>query len=314
MRGTDGITSRTSPGCAGATAGERILSGALVVERFESAQKFSDASIDFLSAREAENNLLLGITSDLLGGTPFGPTPPYLAVAARGGEVTAAALRTPPYNVALSATDDLDAVDLLADDLFMVYSTLPGVLAPSAAADRFVDKWESRTGQRRRVRANERIHKCNRVNRARSPRGGMRSFKEFDRELVVQWMKLFISESKLPHPGGEAEFRVSIDRRLNARDGGYFFWEVDGEAVSMAASGGRTPNGVRIGPVYTPPSHRGKGYATALVADVTSAMLDRGLDFCFLFTDLANPVSNSIYAQIGYVPVTDCVMYDLEPR
>jgi predicted GNAT family acetyltransferase len=41
-------------------------------------------------------------------------------------------------------------------------------------------------------------------------------------------------------------------------------------------------------------------------------MLDRGMDFCFLFTDLSNPISNSIYAQIGYVPVTDCIMYDLE--
>ena len=225
--------------------------------------------------------------------------------------MTAAAIRTPPFNVALSATDDVEAVDLLADDLFTVYSTLPGVLAPSAAADRFVDKWESLTGQRRRVRANERIHKCNRVNRARSPRGALRAFRETDRETAVQWSKLFMAESKLPHPGGEAELRAAIERRLKSRDGGVFFWEVDGELVSMAGTGGRTPNGVRIGPVYTPPSVRGKGYATALVADVTAMMLDRGLDFCFLFTDLANPTSNSIYAQIGYVPVTDCIMYDL---
>src|SRR5947208_8390787 len=94
---------------------------------------------------------------------------------------------------------------------------------------------------------------------------------------------------------------------------GLFFWYAEADVVSMAGAGGRTPNGIRVGPVYTPPNFRGKGYATALVADLTSLMLDRGRSFCFLFTDLANATSNSIYAQIGYEPVIDCTMYDLEP-
>jgi predicted GNAT family acetyltransferase len=290
------------------------MTSPVVLERFESAEDFSVASMDFLLAREAENNLILGITSDLVGGAAFGGSPPYFVVAKRGGEVTAVALRTPPYNVTISATDDLEAVDAIAEAVAKEYGTLPGLLAPVGAANRFAEKWESLTAQRRRLRKNERIYKCNHVTRARAPQGTMRPFQESDRQTALQWTKLVIAESGLPRTGGEAEFRASIDRRLNSRDGGYFFWETGGDLVSMAASGGRTPNGVRIGPVYTPPSCRGKGYATALVADLTSTMLDRGLDFCFLFTDLANPTSNSIYAQIGYVPVTDCIMYDLETR
>ena len=61
----------------------------------------------------------------------------------------------------------------------------------------------------------------------------------------------------------------------------------------------------RVGPVYTPPEHRGRGYATSLVADLTAERLSTGLAFCFLFTDLANPTSNAIYARIGYEPVAD---------
>ena len=83
------------------------------------------------------------------------------------------------------------------------------------------------------------------------------------------------------------------------------FWEDGGAAVSMAGFGGRTPNGVRIGPVYTPPELRGRGYASALTAALTQRLLDGGLRFCFLFTDLANPTSNSIYQRIGYEPVSD---------
>lgn len=82
------------------------------------------------------------------------------------------------------------------------------------------------------------------------------------------------------------------------------FWE-DGEPVSLAGFGNPTPNGVRIGPVYTPPGRRRRGYATALVAALTRALLGSGPRFCFLFTDLANPTSNTIYQRIGYRPVTD---------
>ena len=48
---------------------------------------------------------------------------------------------------------------------------------------------------------------------------------------------------------------------------------------------------------------------------------DRGADraalerrrFCFLFTDLANPTSNSIYQRIGYRAVTDITLWRFVP-
>jgi predicted GNAT family acetyltransferase len=57
---------------------------------------------------------------------------------------------------------------------------------------------------------------------------------------------------------------------------------------------------VRINFVYTPPAHRGRGYASACVAALTRRMLDEGRRYCFLFTDLSNPTSNGIYRAIGY--------------
>ncbi len=75
---------------------------------------------------------------------------------------------------------------------------------------------------------------------------------------------------------------------------------------------GRTPNGVRIGAVYTPPKYRGRGYATACVAALSQRMLDTGLAFCFLYTDLSNPTSNNIYQRLGYHPVRDVVDYHFD--
>jgi hypothetical protein len=77
----------------------------------------------------------------------------------------------------------------------------------------------------------------------------------------------------------------------------------------LAGWGGRTPNGIRIGPVYTPPDRRRRGYGSAVTAAVSAAKLAAGRQFCFLYTDLANPTSNKIYMDIGYEPVCDAVDY-----
>jgi hypothetical protein len=95
-----------------------------------------------------------------------------------------------------------------------------------------------------------------------------------------------------------------LERALGGPDSGVALW-IDEEPVSFAGYGGRTPNGIRVGPVYTPPELRRRGYASALTADLTKMLLDGGRTFCFLFTDLANPTSNSIYQRIGYEPVSD---------
>jgi predicted GNAT family acetyltransferase len=87
---------------------------------------------------------------------------------------------------------------------------------------------------------------------------------------------------------------------------GIALW-VDGEPVSMAGFSGPTPHGIRIGPVYTPPERRRRGYASALVAALSAKLLAEGRDYCFLYTDLANPTSNKIYTDVGYEHVCESV-------
>jgi predicted GNAT family acetyltransferase len=56
--------------------------------------------------------------------------------------------------------------------------------------------------------------------------------------------------------------------------------------------------------VYTPPEHRGHGYASAVTARAAWDILDHAA-VPVLYTDLANPTSNKIYRAIGFRPVTD---------
>jgi predicted GNAT family acetyltransferase len=61
----------------------------------------------------------------------------------------------------------------------------------------------------------------------------------------------------------------------------------------------------RIGPVYTPPELRRRGYASSAVAAVSRQALAAGAQRCALFTDLSNPTSNKIYADVGYRRIAD---------
>ena len=64
----------------------------------------------------------------------------------------------------------------------------------------------------------------------------------------------------------------------------------------------------RVQRVYTPPGHRGRGYATACVEHQSRLLAERGLG-CVLYTQLSNPTSNAIYQRIGYQPIAETLVY-----
>jgi len=63
----------------------------------------------------------------------------------------------------------------------------------------------------------------------------------------------------------------------------------------------------RIGPIYTTPEHRRRGFGAAVTAAASRWALDAGAERVLLFTDLANPTTNALYPRIGYRPVHDAV-------
>ncbi len=83
-------------------------------------------------------------------------------------------------------------------------------------------------------------------------------------------------------------------------------WDHNGP-VSMALRSRPTPNGETVNQVFTPLEHRGNGYATAIVSNLSQLILNDGKRFCTLYTDLSNPTSNKIYREIGYKPIADVV-------
>lgn len=281
----------------------------LMVHHHATVDEFLAAAGGFLGAREAEHNLLFGITSAVRV-TPelFADDPPRFAtVTDAGGRVVAATLRTPPYNQVLSSVDDLAAVDPLVDAFRG--DPLPGVLGPTEAAARFALRWTEATGRATHVQMAERIFRLERVVAPLRPASGSwRMAGPRDRDLLARWLVEFATEAT-PDAGPLPDATAAADRWIARRGRVAYLWEDAGEVVSWVGAGGETPHGIRIGPVYTPPPMRARGYASSLTAAASADQLEHGRRFCFLFTDLANPTSNKIYQAIGYEPVCDVDQY-----
>lgn len=278
------------------------------VSRTQSVEEFLAHAGDFLAAREAEHNLLLGICS-MIRTSPeaFGMPPRFTVATGADGTVRAAALQTPPWNLVISTSDDEAAIDAIADALAL--EPLPGVTAPKDVAARFVARWTVAARARATIEMQERIFRLERVTPPPRPaHGTWRIVDARDRDLVARWLVAFAHEATPAAPPLDDPLAVA-DRWIAQKSRIGYVWEDEDQVVSLAGAGGETPNGIRIGPVYTPPEHRGRGYASSLTAAATQDQLDRGRRFVFLFTDLANPTSNRIYRSIGYEPVCDVDMY-----
>jgi len=288
---------------------------ALHLERFGDAREFLRACEPFLLRREAEDNLALGILSGLAAGTPASDAPPYLALVRNRGDVVLVALMTPPHNLVLSHADMPQALDLVAEDALLCTPRLPGVLATKELARRFAATWEDLTGDAAELRTAERVWELTSVVPVHGVAGRLRTAAAADEDLLVAWTLAFQDEAHMPVPDRLGWARQTVQRRLGAApgSGGFYVWE-DGAAVSLVGYSGPTATGIRIGPVYTPPAVRRRGYASAAVAEVSGRLLASGRQRCFLYTDLANPTSNKIYLAVGYQPVCDADEYAFVPR
>jgi predicted GNAT family acetyltransferase len=277
------------------------------IERHDEPAAFFALVAPFLERREAQHNLQLGFRARLEADRhAFGPRDPLLyAVLDDRGEVAAVATQTPPFGLVLSEVDDPAIVDALADRLAADGAALPTANGPVAVARAFAERWARLTGAVPSVQTEERIYQAEVVIQPDGVGGAMRAYSAADRPLAIDWMRAFFDEAMPGSP--EAQVERFVDGRA-AGAGSIVLWEDGGHAVSLAGHAGETPNGSRVGPVYTPPELRGRGYASALTAALTEQLLERRR-FCFLYTDLANPTSNSIYQRIGYRPVTDVTVW-----
>lgn len=249
----------------------------------------------FLAANRYRYQLLLGIGS-ALGADPKGT---WLATVKQDDELVGVALKSPDFKVLLSDMPEA-AVSPLLEALAKAHANLPGVHASPELARAVARRWAERMGVAMRDGRRQRVHILHELNAPLRPStGSARLATEADVELVHGWIDAFLDEVGGEHMPNKLE---GTHRRI--AQGQVVIWD-DPAPVSMAARVRELSDGAAVSLVYTPPASRGKGYASHVVYEVTKRILDDGKSFATLYTDLDNPTSNSIYAQLGYQGVAD---------
>jgi len=266
-------------------------------------QVFEHRGLAWMERDPLLNTLPATIARSVMAGLYRGDWAPpvWITIESDDHQPIGAAVRTPPRNMVVPAVPT-ELASVLAEFMFdrSEGEDLPGVNGPVEAARAFADRWAELTGCDVRTETNLRLYRLDRLDPPSDPGDAWRLATRDDGDLCFGWFEAFAAETTASAPPQRRDVVARVDgRRLG-------LWHVDGRPVSLADWTVPASGVVRVGPVYTPPEQRGRGYGTASTAAATAGILSAGAQPC-LFTDLSNPTSNSIYQRIGYRAVTDCV-------
>ena len=232
------------------------------------------------------------------------------AVKDNNGSIILSAICTPPYNILIYETGnkhDSAAVDLLACELFNVGYNPPGVLSEQTTANAFAESYAKLIDKKTRIHVTLNLMQLFEVTKIDFASGFMREAVEDDIYFLPYWHKEFCIECGIDLWKTLNDMLDAFKHRLGKNM--QYLWIDNGVPVSAAAFNRESFDGAVVGGVYTPPIYRGKGYCTALMAQLSQNLLDRGYKYCCLFADADYPLSNKVYQKVGYKDI--CLYRDI---
>jgi len=276
----------------------------MIFQQYNDAGQFLTVVREIFESNEPLYGLMNSLTHRLIDNPLVYGSHPLLATISKDDNPVLIALMTPPHKLQIASLtpDDAAALMLLAESLHRGGWKVPAVLAEERVAHGFSAHWCALHGCGMKPGMRQRIHELRAVNELQSARGYCRPATLDDMPRLIPWAVSFMAQTHSPDSPTEIQAHlVSL-----SEEGSLYVWDHNGP-VSMAAFTRPTQHGVCISYVYTPPEQRCQGYATGLVTAMSGQAMSSGKQFCMLYTDLANPASNSIYRKIGYLPVADAM-------
>lgn len=276
--------------------------------------EFLEIAGDLLAADPLVSTVMATVTSRMVGEPPPDDRPQWWAVVRdEHGEVAGLAMRTartPPHPMFVLPMPEEAAV-AIARAVHARGESVGGLNGSLPAADVMAGELARLQGDTVEVAQHTRLFELGELVEPRDVPGRLREATLDDFDLAKAWVDRFMHDAdeqagRDPAAHGREEIAPE-DLRSRIERGTYWFWlDEAGQRVHLTGASPPSYGVARIGPVYTPPEQRRKGYAGAAVAAVSRMFLDQGVRVC-LYTDLANPTSNGVYVALGYRPVVDQV-------
>lgn len=283
------------------------------------AAEFLARAADYLAADPVRATVVTAVAHRYADSEP--PEVPdfwFAAVTDSAGAVVGSAMRTAdyaPYPLYLLSMPDA-AVSALARAVVDRGTSVGALSGMLPAADVCASEICAATGQSSRITLRMRLFELGALIEPAPVPGALRFPRSDEGPLAVEWLSRFLDDAdvqagrQIDPDRDENITAADVQRRIDA--GRLWFW-VDAADHPVHISGATPPAfGVsRIGPVYTPVAQRGRGWASAAVAQIAKEEVGHG-NRVTLFTDQANPTSNRIYQALGFEPITDTATLVLE--
>lgn len=255
---------------------------------------FMNETWQILLRHEVQNNLLMGNAKREAEGGKSNDL--KIAVKDDKGHIKLIGIMTLPFNLVLYEVNNEaceEALLYLASELINRQVDIPGVIGEKGLVRRFSEIYTAKTHTKTRLKLSMNLMMLTELIEPSKASGSVRKATREDLYFLPYWQQSFAKEAQVHVPTieeSEAQLSKAIEK--------VYIWE-DTYPVSTAAASRSLEHGVGIAFVYTPPMFRGKGYASSCVAELTKQLL-KTYQYCYLFADQANPISNGIYERLGY--------------
>jgi len=278
---------------------------------------FAEHAAERLRADPVGTSVVATVLAGVRAGRPQPPGSLWVVVL-DGDRPVGVALCTAGFAPFVTPMDDDDAA-ALADTLHRAGHDLAQVRGDAAATRAFAVRWEQLTGCPARRTTDEGVHLLTTLVAPSGVAGTARAATPADAPLVAAWHEAFEREAHVGEQVGAEELAQHAAMFVRRVPSGQVVLWTDGDGTPVSLAGWQLPDAepgeatARIGPVYTPPAARRHGYAAAVTAAATRGALAAGAARVMLYTDLANPTSNGVYARLGYRKVADGSTWTFSP-
>lgn len=274
----------------------------LEFKRYENIEEFGKENLELLLEKEWLNNLMVG---NYFEGLKNGTEGWVFAKVTENNKTELIMLYRKPYSLLMATPTNNKSDELykyVANELYKIDSNIIGINSEKEIANKFAEYYSSLAVKKYKTHIKLRILLLTEVNEGRlNEEVILRRANINDKSTLIKFIDDYYKEAV-----GETYTKEMLEKKFyKYLENGYYVLEKDGKIVSQTVLTRDLKKGKCISGVYTPKEERGKGYAYNLVYRITEREMKKGAEYCVLFTDDENPISNHVYEKIGYKRMDD---------
>lgn len=266
--------------------------------QFASIENYLDHCQAFLMENETENSLPLGVAISIKNKTRKASSPYFFAIENERQILAVAQRRNVDRPMFLSKMNRAQ-LQLLCDKILSLNISPEGVVGSPFACEKFSEIFAQERGLSCKLLMKQGVYESKKILMPKLDSEQLVVASRDQEKICHDYMFGFVTDCFPDHESPKEESQ-KITENLLINKNLYLLKNKIGEFVSMIGNSRNSPNGASISYVYTPKTHRQKGYGSKITSLLSQKLLGQGFKFYNLYTDLLNPTSNSIYQKIGY--------------